>query len=113
MTSEVEVVRRSSCDDGVMTDHGEEVRTDEATALLHAGMSLTETLGMRAISSRPDSVEVDLDWSPELLTGGGLLHGGAVMALADAAGGLTAFLNLPTARPGRPPSNPRRTSSVA
>jgi len=68
---------------------------DEATALLHAGMSLTKTLGMRAVESSPAHVVVELDWSPDLLTAGGLLHGGAVMALADSAGGLAAFLNLP------------------
>jgi len=74
--------------------------TDEATALLHAGMSLTKTLGMRAVDNNPDHVVVELDWSPELLTAGGLLHGGAVMALADSAGGLAAFLNLPAGAVG-------------
>ncbi len=89
-----------SCDDGTMTDDTDRADGDEATALLHAGMSLTETLGMRAVSSAPDSVVVELDWSPALLTGGRLLHGGAVMALADAAGGLAAFLNLPEGASG-------------
>lgn len=68
---------------------------DDNTALLHAAMTLTKTLGMRGIESAPERVVLDMDWSPDLLTAGGLLHGGAVMALADAAGGLSAFLNLP------------------
>jgi 1,4-dihydroxy-2-naphthoyl-CoA hydrolase len=36
-----------------------------------------------------------LDWAPDLCTSGGLLHGGIVMALADSAGALCAYLNLP------------------
>jgi uncharacterized protein (TIGR00369 family) len=36
-----------------------------------------------------------LDFSPELCTVGGVLHGGALMGLADQLGGLCAFLNLP------------------
>ncbi|MGA9277499.1 PaaI family thioesterase [Ilumatobacter sp.] len=73
---------------------------DEATEFLHESMSLTRTLGMRSIEAAPGRVVIDLDWSPDLLTAGGLLHGGAVMALADSAGGLSAFLNLPTGAAG-------------
>jgi len=73
---------------------------DEATAFLHDSMSLTRTFGMRCVESAPDRVVIDLDWSPDLLTAGGLLHGGAVMALADSAGGLAAFLNLPDGAAG-------------
>ena len=36
-----------------------------------------------------------LDFAPERCTAGVLLHGGAVMALADSCGGVCAFLNLP------------------
>ncbi|MGA9275691.1 PaaI family thioesterase, partial [Ilumatobacter sp.] len=73
---------------------------DEATEFLHESMSLSRTLGMRSIEAAAGSVVIDLDWSPDLLTAGGLLHGGAVMALADSAGGLSAFLNLPTGAAG-------------
>lgn len=65
------------------------------TELLHRSMPLCETLGMRVQSASPDLVELALDWSPSLCTTAGLLHGGAVMALADSAGGACAFLNLP------------------
>jgi uncharacterized protein (TIGR00369 family) len=65
------------------------------TDLLHASMSLCRTLGMRAVVGTPELVQLELDWSAELCTSGGLLHGGAVMALADSAGGACAFLNLP------------------
>lgn len=68
---------------------------DDATALLHAAMPLCATLGMRAVSLDRDAVVLELDWAPDRLTSGGLLHGGVVMALADAAGGYCAFANLP------------------
>ena len=65
------------------------------TDLLHASMPLCRTLGMRVVAAEKDCVQLELDWSPELCTTAGLLHGGAVMALADSAGGACAFLNLP------------------
>lgn len=65
------------------------------TDLLHASMPLCRALGMRAVVGTPELVQLELDWSAELCTSGGLLHGGAVMALADSAGGACAFLNLP------------------
>lgn len=68
---------------------------DDPTAFLHAAMPLCATLGMRAVSLDPAAVLLELDWAPDLLTSGGLLHGGAVMAPADAAGGYCAFENLP------------------
>jgi uncharacterized protein (TIGR00369 family) len=58
-------------------------------------MPLTRTLGIRALRFEPDGVVLQLDWAESLTTSGGLLHGGAVMALADSAGGACAFLNLP------------------
>jgi 1,4-dihydroxy-2-naphthoyl-CoA hydrolase len=36
-----------------------------------------------------------LAFAPERCTAGELLHGGALMALADSCGGVCAFLNLP------------------
>lgn len=65
------------------------------TNLLHRSMPLCETLGMRVASASPELVVLELDWSPSLCTTAGLLHGGALMALADSAGGACAFLNLP------------------
>lgn len=65
------------------------------TELLHASMPLCATLGMRVVAAEANEVQLELDWSPALCTTAGLLHGGAVMALADSAGGACAFLNLP------------------
>jgi 1,4-dihydroxy-2-naphthoyl-CoA hydrolase len=41
-----------------------------------------------------------MDWAPERCTAGGLMHGGAVMALADSAGAACAFANLPEGAAG-------------
>ena len=54
----------------------------------------------RPTRCRRERVVLTLDWRPELCTSGGLLHGGAVMALADAAGGACAFFNLPEGATG-------------
>ncbi len=67
----------------------------EPTELLRTSMPLCATLGMTASEASAERVVAHLDWRAELCTSGGLLHGGAVMALADAAGGACAFLNLP------------------
>ena len=67
----------------------------DATALIHALVPLCATLGITADTFRPDEVVLSLDWAPTLCTGNDVLHGGIVMALADSAGGVCAFLNLP------------------
>jgi len=66
-----------------------------ATELIHAQVPLCATLGITADTFRPDEVVLSLDWAPTLCTGNNVLHGGIVMALADSAGGVCAFLNLP------------------
>ena len=67
----------------------------QATAMMRAAMPFTATLGVDVLHSAPDEVQSRLLWHESLTTSGGLLHGGALMALADATGGLCAFLNLP------------------
>jgi 1,4-dihydroxy-2-naphthoyl-CoA hydrolase len=57
-------------------------------------MPLGGTLGIRTTGG-PDEVEASLAWAPELCTADGVLHGGVLMALADSAGAVCAFLNLP------------------
>jgi uncharacterized protein (TIGR00369 family) len=73
---------------------------DDATKFLHAAMPLCATLGMRAVSLDAAAVVLELDWSDPPTTAGGLMHGGTVMALADAAGGYCAFANLPDGATG-------------
>jgi 1,4-dihydroxy-2-naphthoyl-CoA hydrolase len=52
-------------------------------------------LGVEVVSATPEEVRATLAWAEELCTAGGVLHGGALMALADSTGGFCAFLNLP------------------
>ena len=63
---------------------------------LLALMPYAVTLGARLEKAGPGHVRGTLEWSPKLCTAGGMLHGGAVMALADSVGAVCAFLNLPT-----------------
>ncbi len=53
------------------------------------------TLGMEVTHMSADEVRCRLEWTPERTTTGGAMNGGALMALADNAGGIIAFLNLP------------------
>jgi uncharacterized protein (TIGR00369 family) len=63
-------------------------------------MPFARTIG--AVFSRyaKEEVKARLDWAPERCTAGGLLHGGAVMSLADSTGAACAFLNLPAGAAG-------------
>ena len=67
----------------------------EPTAQIHAAMPFTALLGATATSCTSEEVRMRLEWDPSRCTTGGLLHGGAPMGLADAAGGWCAYLNLP------------------
>lgn len=71
-------------------------RMDELDEAPSSGMPFTDFVGIRVVDSGPEEVRGLLDWAPERCTGGGVLHGGAVMTLADSVGGLCAFLNLPS-----------------
>jgi 1,4-dihydroxy-2-naphthoyl-CoA hydrolase len=66
----------------------------ELTEVVNAQMPLGTTLGMRTFGGA-EEVDATLEWAAELCTAGGVLHGGVLMSLADAAGGVCAFLNLP------------------
>ncbi|HEV7207927.1 MAG TPA: PaaI family thioesterase [Mycobacteriales bacterium] len=67
-------------------------------------MDLTELLAMMPFavasgvtlrSAEPTEVVGALGWDPQRCTAGGVLHGGALMTLADSVGAVCAFLNLP------------------
>jgi uncharacterized protein (TIGR00369 family) len=69
---------------------------DEAlTRQARAAMPLVATLGIELIAATPKEVRARVAWSESLCTAGGILHGGVLMSLADAAGAYCAFLNLP------------------
>jgi len=60
-----------------------------------AAMPFAGVLGIEMLSAVPDEVCARFAWEERLCTAGGLLHGGALMSLADAVGAYCAFLNLP------------------
>ena len=66
----------------------------EITELVNAQMPLGTTLGIRTFGGQ-DEVDATLEWAAELCTAAGVLHGGVLMTLADTAGAVCAFLNLP------------------
>lgn len=66
---------------------------DELAALVEL-MPLAADLGIRVESASADEVTAVLPWAPRLCTAGGILHGGALMSLADSAGALVAYLGL-------------------
>ena len=69
---------------------------ESSTAGVRAAMPYARrALGIEMLAASPDEVKGRVAWEERLTTAGGLLHGGAVMALADSAGGVCAFLNLP------------------
>jgi 1,4-dihydroxy-2-naphthoyl-CoA hydrolase len=57
-------------------------------------------IGIELLEAGPETVRARLEWTPERCTTGGILHGGAIMALADNCGGICAFLNLPEGAQG-------------
>jgi uncharacterized protein (TIGR00369 family) len=63
-------------------------------------MPFTKAIGAVFSRSSKEQVTARLDWAPGLCTAGGLLHGGAVMSLADSTGAACAFLNLPAGAAG-------------
>lgn len=62
---------------------------------LVATMPFSKLMGLEVLEATTELVRGSLAVRPEHCTIGGILHGGAVMALADALGAIAAFLNLP------------------
>jgi len=72
----------------------------ELTAKVAAAAPFTAFLELEMVSASPHEVRARLGWRKELCTAGGILHGGALMGLADNVGGFCAFLNLPEGAAG-------------
>ncbi|WP_166659076.1 PaaI family thioesterase [Labedaea rhizosphaerae] len=72
----------------------------QATEMVHKTMPYTATLGIEVLRSEPAETRSRLAWAANLCTAAGALHGGALMSVADANGGLCAFLNLPEGSSG-------------
>ena len=73
-------------------------------------MPFATALGIELLTATPEQVVGRLAYATERCTTGGLMHGGAMLALADTCGGVLAFLNIPTGATGTARSNRRPTS---
>lgn len=62
---------------------------------LLAMVPFAQRLGIEVETAEAAEVRGHLDWSAELCTAGGVLHGGVLMSFADTLGAVCAFLNLP------------------
>lgn len=68
-------------------------QTDPAQLL--ALMPFAVHAGVELDTVTPEHVTGRLPWAPDRCTVGGVMHGGALMTLADTVGAVCAFLNLP------------------
>ena len=62
---------------------------------LAAAMPFAVAAGVEVSSATAEEVRGRLAWTPDRCTSAGVLHGGAIMTLADTLGAICAFLNLP------------------
>ena len=65
------------------------------TSLQPDMMPFSRILGLELISSDKDRIVAELTVTEALCTTGRIMHGGAVMSVADTLGAIGAFLNLP------------------
>lgn len=63
-------------------------------------MPFAKAIGVEFTRVDSEVVQAHLDWAPERCTVAGAMHGGALLTLADAAGALAAFVNLPAGASG-------------
>src|SRR3979490_2123002 len=63
-------------------------------------MPFAVLIGIELLEAGPERVRGRLAFAEERCTAGELMHGGALMALADTCGGVCAFLNLPEGASG-------------
>ncbi len=69
---------------------------DEAlTEQVRTAMPFADTLGIDMLAASKEEVHAAVAWEERLTTAAGILHGGVLMGLADAAGAFCAYLNLP------------------
>ena len=62
---------------------------------LVSAMPFAAATGIEVTTATKESVVGTMAWAPERCTAAGIMHGGALMTLADTIGALVAFLNLP------------------
>jgi len=68
--------------------------TDALELLKRNALPFADFMGIELVSASPDCVEARLTVRKEHCTIPDIMHGGAIMALADTLGGMATFLNL-------------------
>jgi uncharacterized protein (TIGR00369 family) len=63
-------------------------------------MPFARLMGVTITEASPERVVGTLEVRDDLCTAGGILHGGAIMALADSLGAFGAFMSLPEGASG-------------
>ncbi len=58
-------------------------------------MPFTKLMGLTVTTAEKDRIVGEIEVRHDLCTTGKIMHGGAVMAMADALGAIGAFMNLP------------------
>lgn len=58
-------------------------------------MPFTKQLGLKLIEAEKDRIVGELTVKEDLCTTGQIMHGGAIMTVADSLGAIGAFMNLP------------------
>ena len=70
--------------------------SDDLLAMVQGRMTpLSRTMGMVFTKVEPDLIEAEMPVRPDLCTMPAILHGGAMMALADNVGAVGTVVNLP------------------
>ena len=69
---------------------------ESLTVTIRGAMPLAGHLGFEAVEGNQTTVVLRGAWAPEHCTAAGVLHGGYLMTLADAAAAMLAYLNLPS-----------------
>ena len=67
---------------------------DSLELLKQSRLPFAELIGLRLIAAAPDRVTAELNAREELCTNPAVLHGGALMAMADSLGACATLLNL-------------------
>jgi uncharacterized protein (TIGR00369 family) len=74
------------------------IGTPTSASDLLALMPHARALGVDLVTVTAELTQGSLSWAPERCTAGDVLHGGALMTLADSVGAICAHLNLPAGR---------------
>lgn len=75
-----------------MTDN--QVETGRLMRIAEDQPPFGQLMGVRILVAEPDRVEAEIRVVPSLGNRNGVMHGGAIMGLADNIGGTATFLNL-------------------